>query len=551
MIAARASAAAVEPGFQLLAVAWERVQLAVRIGGPPASLAALQGLGLSRVDRPRDAVLEPAAMSRSAEAIDARFHIMAGPGLRPLDRGTWVLSCQSGAGRAPLVLHIDPTLAMPEGHSYRLTHVRYDASVVSDRDAGLLELDIAIDPFGGRIPRRWPAWRIGRGRIDELRASIERLGRRLFVSAARLSTRRSGRRVVFASAGRGGLTGNLKVVRDRMVERGLDREFDLVTIGRTRRGSAVGHWRDRWSSARSLLGAEAILVAGSLQRAVYGLTYDRDVRFIQLWHASGAFKTVGFTRPGQADAPDPFARVHKSYTHAIVGSEHDVPFYAEAFGIPESRVVVTGLPRMDRFFDPRARAAGIDAAYDAFPMLRGHQVWLFAPTYRGEARAATYAFDLIDFAALHRLAVERDAVVVLKMHPFVTAPIPVPPAYAERLIDATRTRLDVNDLLFVVDLLVTDYSSIIFEFSTLGRPMCFFAYDLDDYTADRDFYVPFESFVPGPIVRTFSELLEAMGRAGPIESARADAFARRHFAHRDGHAADRVIDLAIRPMDRP
>jgi len=88
------------------------------------------------------------------------------------------------------------------------------------------------------------------------------------------------------------------------------------------------------------------------------------VRIIQLWHASGAFKTVGYSRVG---LPDPNVRVHKSYTAAIVSSEFDVPFYAEAFGIPEDRVTPTGIPRMDRFFDETARAAGLAAARAAFP----------------------------------------------------------------------------------------------------------------------------------------------------------------------------------------
>ena len=77
-----------------------------------------------------------------------------------------------------------------------------------------------------------------------------------------------------------------------------------------------------------------------------------DVRIVQLWHASGPFKTVGYSRIGKEGGPRPWSRIHKNYTHAIVSSETDVPFYAEAFGIPESRVIPTGIPRMDRYFDP-------------------------------------------------------------------------------------------------------------------------------------------------------------------------------------------------------
>ena len=96
----------------------------------------------------------------------------------------------------------------------------------------------------------------------------------------------------------------------------------------------------------------------------------------------------------------------------------------------------------------------------------------------------------------------------------------------------------------MVDLLITDYSSIVFEFSTLGRPMLFFAYDLDEYIAERDFYVPFEAFVPGRIVRTIDALLDAIAR-DDYEADKVGEFARRHFDHLDGTSTDRVIDELI------
>jgi CDP-ribitol ribitolphosphotransferase len=74
--------------------------------------------------------------------------------------------------------------------------------------------------------------------------------------------------------------------------------------------------------------------------------------------------------------------------------------------------------------------------------------------------------------------------------------------------------------------------------------MLFFAYDLEDYVATRDFYVPFEEFVPGRIVRTFDELLDAM-RRDDYQAEKVAAFAARHFSHLDGGSTDRVIDQLI------
>ena len=105
---------------------------------------------------------------------------------------------------------------------------------------------------------------------------------------------------------------------------------------------------------------------------------------------------------------------------------------------------------------------------------------------------------------------------------------------------------DAPDILFATDLLITDYSSIIFEFATLRRPMLFFAPDLDTYREDVDFYEPYEELVPGRIVRTMPELIDAIRRED-YAADRVPAFAERHLAHLDGRATDRVIDQLILP----
>ena len=170
---------------------------------------------------------------------------------------------------------------------------------------------------------------------------------------------------------------------------------------------------------------------------------------------------------------------------------------------------------------------------------------LFAPTFRGHgARSARYDYDRLDLPALHAVCVEKDAVCIMRMHPFVREPLVIPPELGDRLLDGSSMKIDINDLLFAVDLLITDYSSIVFEFSTLGRPMLFYAYDLDEYIAGRDFYVPYREFVPGRIVRTFEELVDAI-RRDDYEVEKVPRFAARYFDHLDGCSTDRVVDLIL------
>jgi CDP-ribitol ribitolphosphotransferase / teichoic acid ribitol-phosphate polymerase len=513
---------------QLRAAAWERIQLVLSFDGDPGPLQLVQA------DEPHGTMPATRQWAAGQGAI-ARFNPFQGPGLRPLAPGTWVLADQHGT--AVRVASSDGS-AFPADVAERRLSLPFSTYLVRTAvDAnGRLTLQVevgaraSVDRAAGPVRLVWLQvrrilWKVAFTVVRR----VER-GRPVILFATRLNRR---------------LTGNLESVHDRMVHRGLDRGYRLVVVAKPNISQPMS-WRDRLRLLWGMAAAKVIFLDDSFY-PVYWVDFPPDVRIIQLWHAAGAFKTVGYSRSATAGKPpfDPYGPVHKNTTHAIVSSDFDAPFYAEALGLPEDRLVPTGIPRMDRFFDPVARDAALAKARDLLPQIAGRQVWLFAATYRGEKVAtASYDFGQLDLDGLYALAVEKDAVVLFKHHPFIAHRIDVPDAYRDRLVEATDVSIDVNDLLFSVDLLITDYSSIVFEFSVLNRPMVFFAYDLDEYIAERDFYVPFDEFVPGPIVRTFPELLDVI-RRGDLQQDKVAAFAARHFAHLDGRSTDRVIDLAL------
>ena len=130
---------------------------------------------------------------------------------------------------------------------------------------------------------------------------------------------------------------------------------------------------------------------------------------------------------------------------------------------------------------------------------------------------------------------------LIKMHPFVRTEFVIPDAYSNHLINVTDYP-DINELLFVTDVLITDYSSVIYEASLLKLPMLFFAFDLDKYDGDRGFYEPYEDMVPGKIVRSMGELITSL-KNEDYESEKLTGFLEKNFSHLDGHSTDRVIDL--------
>lgn len=532
------------PVIDIVSLEWQRIQVTLRARRAAGAALDPAAVRLERHGAHAQTVAPTHAHVEGDEVV-LRFNVMQGPGQLPLDPGRWrlVVGAPGRAHRVPVVV-AGPGPLDTARHAGRFALGRGEYRVLPsiDRATRTFWLEISLDPLGALVPvDRTAAERVRRIALRPVRRARALLFLFLF-RVVRLAARRNGRRILFTSDSRAELGGNMRLVYDRMVERGLDREYELMLLFKpsvTVRRSFRDRFRLPWLLARA-----DVIVVDDYQPVIYKVD-DPDVRIVQLWHAVGAFKTVGYSRVGKPGAPNPYGKTHKNYTRVTVSSHADVPAYAEAFGIPEGHVVPTGTPRTDRFFDPACAAAAREAALAAFPEARGRTTILLAPTFRGDgARTATYDIRRLDYAAMHALCVERDAVWIVRMHPFVRDPLAIPEVLRDRILDGQRSPIDVNDLLFAVDLLITDYSSIVYEYSTLGRPMLFYAYDLEDYVSSRDFYEPYEEFVPGRIVRTFDELLDAI-RQADFQVEKVAAFAARHFDHRDAGSTDRVVDLII------
>ena len=181
--------------------------------------------------------------------------------------------------------------------------------------------------------------------------------------------------------------------------------------------------------------------------------------------------------------------------------------------------------------------------YKKYEFCKGKKVMLFAPTYRGRGKkTAMYPYDLIDFKGLYE-ACGNDWVVLFKMHPWVADSVPIPEEYKDKFKDVGKYP-NINDLFYITDLLITDYSSNIFEYSLMKKPMMFFAFDKIQYAFSRGFHRPYEESAPGKVCSTFDELLKAF-REEDYEFEKVEEYVRYHFDHIDSNASDRVIDWLI------
>src|SRR5699024_3804487 len=134
--------------------------------------------------------------------------------------------------------------------------------------------------------------------------------------------------------------------------------------------------------------------------------------------------------------------------------------------------------------------------------------------------------------------------VLVRSHFLIKSRLSIPDTYENRLKDVSRFD-EVNDLLSASDLLVTDYSSVLFDYLCLARPVLFFAYDLELYRDQvRGFYLDYENDLPGPLVKDVDELVNAIHRTVSLgDSGNLSDYIKRFCPFDDGNVSERVVDL--------
>ncbi len=349
-------------------------------------------------------------------------------------------------------------------------------------------------------------------------------------------------RITFMSGRRDELGGNYEFVYNLIKDR-EDIDFQFLMFSNPAK-------HDRLKTIKKFLylyATSKVVIVDDYFRLLNTVKKRKGVTVIQLWHACGAFKTFGFTRLGKSGGPKQNEPNHRMYDYAIVSSQEIAKHYAEGFGISDNNVVATGIPRTDVFMNKEYAEDVRERFFRQYPNLKSKKIILFAPTFRGKGQMSAYypteAFHpekLLD-------KIGNDYAILIKLHPYCKERFEIAEEYRDRIIDFSDA-VELNDLLFVTDLLITDYSSVIFEASLLDIPMLFYTYDLYLYIKERDFYYDFENFVPGKILYSENEIAESI-ESNSFEQDKVSNFKYKFFDNLDGNSSKRVADLVIKCLE--
>jgi CDP-ribitol ribitolphosphotransferase len=365
----------------------------------------------------------------------------------------------------------------------------------------------------------------------EFRLSSVVLG--LIARLARLVPVRQNR-VVLATARLPALEGNLLHLHDAIRARRPD--VDLVPLLQPYRYDLAGKLRYlvRLVRATFVVHTSGLVVVDNAYFPVHVARHRPGVTVVQVWHAPGALKRFGADTLGGLDEPER-TFLHRHYDYVVAPGEAGREPWSRALRTPVERVLALGTPRTDRFFDPAALEAARERVLARHPELHGRRVVLYAPTFRGRGRRkqGTAALD----AAALRARLPDSHAIVLKSHPNLD-PTTQPSAGFDVVADPAG---DMNDWLALADVFVTDYSSSIFEWALLRRPLVLLVDDLEAYERDPGLYLDYRTGMIGAQVRDTDGVAAAVLR-GEVDVAAYDAFVARNIGACDGHASERFVD---------
>lgn len=251
-----------------------------------------------------------------------------------------------------------------------------------------------------------------------------------------------------------------------------------------------------------------------------------ETKVIQLWHGCGALKKFGYDTP--EDIPSYYkGNVLRNCDCVTVSASWCIPYFASAMDLPKERIFPLGISRTDLYYQSKFLKMVRTRFENEYPQAVGKKVLLWAPTFRGNAARASVCGE----KAIDRLARQlgEEWCVIKSLHPHMLKRSQGP------------GHLTAEELLPVADLLITDYSSILFDYLIFQKPLVRFVPDYREYCKNRGFYMDYET-LPGAMVEQEEELYAAVIQEYEHfdKTAMQETF-EKYMNACDGHATERIM----------
>lgn len=357
--------------------------------------------------------------------------------------------------------------------------------------------------------------------------------------------------VVFASSKKDELPDSMQSLYKALTEKGYRCMFFGKKASFKSKSDEVKYYKEFFT----LFGICKTLFIDDVFDPVYCITPRDGQRIVQLWHTPAFIRKTGYAvgKRGVAGEITDRKLVHTNYTDIAASSSHVKDIVASVFNSSESIVHAWGCPKTDIYFDKDFIKGARNSVIKSVPNLLGsignRKIILYAPTYRGTGSDNAYALRTLDLILLRRYLGDK-FVFLIKLHPFLKDESYFTDEVKELISDfafEVPHGVKTESLLCAADVMITDYSTLVFDYSLLERPMVFYAFDFKRYTRHKPLFYDYERFVPGPIVYDSGELAQAvLNIADNFDPEKTVHFKKKYMGGCDGRSTDRVIHYAVK-----
>ncbi|HCD3585610.1 TPA: CDP-glycerol glycerophosphotransferase family protein, partial [Staphylococcus aureus] len=281
------------------------------------------------------------------------------------------------------------------------------------------------------------------------------------------------------------------------------------------------------------------------------LVKKKNQTILSTWHGTPLKRLVfdmdNVTSASKSYKQD-FYQQSRNWDYLIAANKYSEQIFERAFKYPTSNILTYGYPRNDILSNYNQEYK--NKVKQKLNIPTDKKVILYAPTWRDDEYhgVGQYKFSLnLDLEQM-RQELGEEYIVLLRMHYFISDRLDIS-EYEGFAFDFSKYN-DVNDLYIVSDILITDYSSVFFDYANLKRPILFYTYDLDKYKDElRGFYIDMEKDLPGPLLFDSSEVINNIKNIEVVNNnykERYESFYNKFCLLDDGKATKRVVEKVIK-----
>lgn len=330
--------------------------------------------------------------------------------------------------------------------------------------------------------------------------------------------------IVFADAHHDEIPYSMVNVHEALLKKGYELTEDFHNYAKMSQVKSALHavrFMRVYARAKYVFLCDNFLPAASCRKS-------EKTKVVQLWHSCGLMKKIGYDTA--EDIPAHYrGNVYQNYDLLTVSAPCCVEPLTGAMGQAPEIVQPLGVSRTDTYFDEDWRRSCREEFYRQYPQARGKTILLWAPTFRGNA-GDPYQVGVEGIDALEK-KLGGDYFVIRKVHPHV-----------DEKMHLSNCRIPTERLLPVADLMITDFSSVVFDFLFFGKPFVLYAPDLEAYEQKRGLYIDYGSLTPYVAVEEKELAEQVLAALRSEDLSWLEQQKNYHLASCDGHATERILN---------